>query len=95
VGGCGSVRRHVHRVLLAGGPMSTSVATTMREAEIRAILDDLIRQRRRIDASQADDGLRHANRLGIVYWQVQLRRVRDEGAHKHAASDLDNALATD
>ena len=69
--------------------MSASAAETTREAEIRAILDDLIRQRRRISANQADDGLRHANRLGIAYWQLQLRRVRDEetGADECTASE--------
>ena len=44
--------------------------------EIRAILDDLVQQRRRMGAS-AEPGLREANRLSIVYWQLQLRRVRE------------------
>ena len=54
--------------------------------EIRAILDDLIRQRRRMTASD-DPGLREANRLGIVYWQRQLSLARTaERAHDAAAS---------
>jgi hypothetical protein len=48
---------------------------TARERTIRAILDDLIRQRRAIEARGADEGLRQANRLGIVYWQQELRRA--------------------
>jgi hypothetical protein len=44
-------------------------------SEIRAILDDLIRQRRRMDET-AEPGLWEANRLGIVYWQWQLSRAR-------------------
>jgi hypothetical protein len=44
-------------------------------AEIRAILDDLIRQRRRMSAS-AEPGLLEANRLSIAYWQWQLSRAR-------------------
>jgi hypothetical protein len=42
--------------------------------EIRAILDDLIRQRHQI--ATEDRGLLEANRLGIVYWQWQLSLAR-------------------
>ncbi|HZR95220.1 MAG TPA: hypothetical protein VFA56_05970 [Gaiellaceae bacterium] len=42
---------------------------------IRAILDDLIRQRRRLESGGAEEGLLEANRLGIVYWQWQLTRA--------------------
>ena len=52
--------------------MSAFVAA--REGRIRAILDDLIRQRGRIEHSRADEGLLQANRLSIVYWQWQLSR---------------------
>ena len=56
--------------------MSTGAAEpTARETKIRAILDDLIRQRHAIEARGADEGLRQANRLGIVYWQQELRRA--------------------
>ena len=55
-------------------------------SEMRAILDDLIRQRRRMTAS-SDPGLREANRLGIVYWQWQLSRAR-------AAEPVRDALAS-
>jgi hypothetical protein len=61
--------------------MSAGTATqTARESTIRAILGDLIRQRRAIEARGADEGLRQANRLGIVYWQQQLRRAVAEDA---------------
>ena len=48
-----------------------------REESIRVILDDLICQRRRIEQTRADEGLRHANRLSIIYWQWQLSRAVD------------------
>jgi len=53
-------------------------STAVREERIRAILDDLIRQRRRIEHSPADEGLRQANRLSIVYWSWQLRQAVGE-----------------
>ena len=59
-------------VLLAGVVVSGSMAN--REGRIRVILDDLIRQRRRIEQTRADEGLRQANRLSIVYWHWQLSR---------------------
>jgi len=55
-------------------------------SEIRAILDDLVRQRRAMAAS-AEPGLLEANRLSIVYWQLQLSRVREaERPRQHAAT---------
>ncbi len=59
-----------------------TAAQTARESTIRAILGDLIRQRRAIEARGADEGLRQANRLGIVYWQQQLRRAVAEEREK-------------
>jgi len=54
---------------------------------IRSILDDLIRQRREMRATAADEGLLEANRLGIVYWQWQLARaLQDDRAHSDAAA---------
>jgi hypothetical protein len=44
-------------------------------ARARSILDDLIRQRQLMYASDADASLIEANRLGIVYWQWQLSRA--------------------
>jgi hypothetical protein len=43
--------------------------------EAKAILNDLIRQRQRILAEREDTDLLEANRLGIVYWQLQLARA--------------------
>jgi len=43
----------------------------------RAILDDLIRQRRMLARSATEPGLLEANRLAIVYWQRQLAREAD------------------
>jgi hypothetical protein len=43
--------------------------------EARSILNDLIRQRQRMQFSEPDAGLLEANRLGIVYWQMQLARA--------------------
>jgi hypothetical protein len=47
----------------------------MPSSEARAILNDLIRQRQRILAEREDADLLEANRLGIVYWQLQLARA--------------------
>jgi hypothetical protein len=47
----------------------------MASGEARAILNDLIRQRQRILAEREDTDLLEANRLGIVYWQLQLARA--------------------
>jgi hypothetical protein len=41
----------------------------------RSILDDLIAQRRQMRAHSCEPGLLEANRLGIVYWQLQLARA--------------------
>ena len=57
-----------------------------REERIRVILDDLICQRRRIEQTRADEGLRQANRLSIIYWQWQLSRAVAEQAHRNAAA---------
>jgi hypothetical protein len=70
----------VRGTFLAGSAVSGVSAS-----EIRAILDDLVRQRRGMGPS-AEPGLREANRLSIVYWQLQLARVRDaERPRDHAA----------
>ena len=69
----GGLRRLGCRALLADGAVSAA-ATTPQAVRIRSILDDLIRQRRRMQATQTDRGLLEANRLGIVYWQWQLSR---------------------
>jgi hypothetical protein len=45
------------------------------EDRARSILDDLIRQRQRLQTEAADPGELEANRLGIVYWQLQVRRA--------------------
>ena len=45
------------------------------EDRIREILDDLIRQRRRMRGVATDAGLLEANRLAIIYWQWQLSRT--------------------
>jgi hypothetical protein len=60
--------------------MSAVAADGARESRIRALLDDLIRQRHRLEASPEDRGLLEANRLGIVYWQWQLARCRRDPA---------------
>lgn len=53
-----------------------------RVEEIRAVLDDLIAQRRRLERAHDDEGLLEANRLGIVYWQLQLRRCLAEESQR-------------
>jgi hypothetical protein len=52
----------------------------------RTILDDLIRQRQQMRAAEVDEGLVEANRLGIVYWQLQLARASAAGRQKSAAA---------
>jgi hypothetical protein len=47
----------------------------MSSDRIQSILDDLIRQRRSWSAGGAEPGLLEANRLGIVYWRLQLARL--------------------
>jgi hypothetical protein len=43
--------------------------------DARRILSDLIRHRQHLTAEGGDAGLLEANRLGIVYWQLQLARA--------------------
>ena len=52
--------------------MSAAAVASPREGRIRAILDDLIRQRQRMRSTETEGGLLEANRLSIVYWQWQL-----------------------
>jgi hypothetical protein len=52
----------------------------------RKILDDLIQQRRQMQADGLDDGLLEANRLGIVYWQLQLARASAQARRKSGAA---------
>jgi hypothetical protein len=42
---------------------------------VRSILDELIRNRQQLERDGSDAGLLEANRLGIVYWQLQLSRA--------------------
>lgn len=51
--------------------MSWDLATAERA---RSILNDLIRQRQGMRDAGVDEGLLEANRLGIVYWHLQLTR---------------------
>ena len=51
----------------------------------RSILDDLIAQRRLLRAHPCEPGLLEANRLGIVYWQLQLTRALSAKRHEAAA----------
>ncbi|HZS23725.1 MAG TPA: hypothetical protein VFA30_01945 [Gaiellaceae bacterium] len=51
----------------------------------RSILDDLIRQRRRLEASGSETSLLAANRLGIVYWRLQLDRALADERRASAA----------
>ena len=50
------------------------------ERTARAILNDLIRQRQTMRSSHEDSGTLEANRLAIVYWQLQLNRALAAGA---------------
>jgi hypothetical protein len=50
-------------------PVSTDAA--------RAILNDLIRQRQRMQGTDCERSLLEANRLAIVFWQQELRRAID------------------
>jgi hypothetical protein len=63
-----------------------SGAGATRERTIRTILDDLIRQRRRIEQTSDDEELRRANRLSIAYWQAQLSRALAEQGERHEAA---------
>jgi hypothetical protein len=57
----------------------------MSSQDARAVLDDLIRQRQKLRVDPADGGLLEANRLGIVYWQLQLARALS-GEHERTQS---------
>ncbi|HEY3543135.1 MAG TPA: hypothetical protein VGK79_11400 [Gaiellaceae bacterium] len=50
------------------------------EGAIRAILDNLVTQRRRLEQDAAAQGLLDANRLAIAYWQQRLLRARADDA---------------
>jgi hypothetical protein len=66
--------------------MTTVVPLSDREATIRAILDDLLTQRRRME-SAGERGLVEANRLAIVYWEWQLSRcAADERTRRRAVA---------
>jgi hypothetical protein len=52
----------------------------------RTILDDLIRQRQHMRAAGVDEGLFEANRLGIVYWQLQLSRASAVGRQRSGSA---------
>jgi hypothetical protein len=52
----------------------------------RSILSDLIRQRQSMRDAAADAGLLEANRLGIVYWQLQLSRATSDARKKSSAA---------
>jgi hypothetical protein len=52
----------------------------------RSILNDLIRQRQSMRDAAADAGLLEANRLGIVYWQLQLSRATSDARKKSSAA---------
>jgi hypothetical protein len=51
----------------------------------RSILNDLIRQRRRMRETEPNPSLLEANRLAIVYWQWQLTRALDAQSDRPAA----------
>jgi hypothetical protein len=63
--------------------MSRDPATAERA---RSILNDLIRQRQRMRAAGVDERLLEANRLGIVYWQLQLPRASSAARQESEAS---------
>ena len=65
--------------------MSWDLATAERA---RSILNDLIRQRQGMRDAGVDEGLLEANRLGIVYWQLQLTRASNAARQKSEASRL-------
>jgi hypothetical protein len=62
---------------------------TRESAEVeraRAILEHLIRQRQSLRSAPVDESLLEANRLGIVYWQLQLARASDTASEKPTAA---------
>ena len=50
------------------------------EGAIRAILENLVAQRRRLEQDAAAHDLLAANRLAIAYWQQRLTRARADDA---------------
>ena len=56
-------------------------ATVRSEPELversREILNDLIRERHKLQSGMADQATLDANRLAIVYWQEHLARTRN------------------
>lgn len=62
-----------------------SADRALRPDEARAVLNDLIRQRQRMLVDTPDPELLEANRLGIVYWQLQLARAVS-AEHSHAST---------
>jgi hypothetical protein len=65
-------------------PLSSGAASdepmNATEGAIRAILDNLVTQRRRLEQDAAAQGLLDANRLAIAYWQQRLLRARADDA---------------
>ena len=66
--------------------MGSTLSESSREGSIRALLDDLIRQRQRLEATATEPDLLAANRLGIVYWQQELSRCLAERREAHDAA---------
>jgi hypothetical protein len=56
----------------------------------QSILDDLIRQQRRLRSQRADKRLLDANKLGIIYWREQLDRTSSP-PNPHLPQALDTA----
>jgi polyhydroxyalkanoate synthesis regulator phasin len=68
---------------LEGPPVTEGVSTET----ARAILNDLIRQRKRMQGTDAERNLLEANRLAIVFWQQELRRaIKAQQNDERAAS---------
>jgi len=65
--------------------MSRDPATAERA---HSILRELIRQRQGMRDAGVDEGLLEANRLGIVYWQLQLTRASGAARQKSEAGRL-------
>ena len=56
------------------------MSTITNEGAIRAILENLVTQRRRLERDAAAHGLLDANRLAIAYWQQRLTQAQAEDA---------------
>jgi hypothetical protein len=75
--GCGSgnlsggIRLGIGSTVVEGSRVTDPVSTDA----ARAILNDLIRQRQRMQGTDCDRSLLEANRLAIVFWQQELRRA--------------------